>query len=185
MHHLLFLNQFIPEFKRIYCRVQHDAYHIYTVDTHTLFAIREVEKLWRGEYSEKKPLLTRVADEVEKPELLILSVMLHDIGKGEGQKHSEKGAAMIPTIARRLGLNKEDSLRLQFLVLEHLQMAHISQRRDLHVEKMIAQFARTMEMSENLKMLYILTFADIKAVGPEVWSEWKGFLLQGVVRKDL
>ncbi len=66
MHHLLFLNQFIPEFKRIYCRVQHDAYHIYTVDTHTLFAIREVEKLWRGEYSEKKPLLTRVADEVEK-----------------------------------------------------------------------------------------------------------------------
>ncbi len=77
----------------------------------------------------------------KKPELLILSVMLHDIGKGEGQKHSEKGAAMIPTIARRLGLNKEDSLRLQFLVLEHLQMAHISQRRDLHDEKMIAQFA--------------------------------------------
>nr|WP_320050870.1 [protein-PII] uridylyltransferase [uncultured Desulfuromonas sp.] len=183
MHHLLFLNQLIPEFKRIYCRVQHDAYHIYTVDTHTLFAIREVEKLWRGEYKEKKPLLTQLSDEVEKPELLILSVMLHDIGKGEGQKHSEKGAEMIPTIARRLGLNKEDSQRLQFLVLEHLQMAHISQRRDLHDEKMIAQFAQKMEMSENLKMLYILTFADIKAVGPDVWSEWKGFLLQELYEK--
>lgn len=183
MHHLMFLNQFIPEFKRIYCRVQHDAYHIYTVDTHTLFAIREVEKLWSGEYAQKKPLLTQVADELEKPELLILAVMLHDIGKGEGQKHSEKGAAMIPTIARRLGLNKEDSQRLQFLVLEHLQMAHISQRRDLHDERMIAQFAELMAMSENLKMLYLLTFADIKAVGPDVWSEWKGFLLQELYEK--
>jgi [protein-PII] uridylyltransferase len=183
MHHLLFLNQFIPEFKRIYCQVQHDAYHIYTVDTHTLFAIREVEKLWLGEYAERKPLLTQVANEVEKPELLILSVMMHDIGKGEGHKHSEKGAAMIPTISRRLGLNKEDSLRLEFLVREHLQMAHISQRRDLHDERLIAQFAQKMEMSENLKTLYILTFADIKAVGPDVWSEWKGFLLQELYEK--
>jgi [protein-PII] uridylyltransferase len=85
---------------------------------------------------------------------------------------------MIPTIARRLGLNREDSERLEFLVRNHLKMAHIAQRRDLHDEKMIAQFAKTMEMSENLKMLYLLTFADIKAVGPDVWSEWKGLLLQ-------
>lgn len=183
MHHLLFLNQFIPEFKRIYCQVQHDAYHIYTVDTHTLFAVKEIVRLWQGKYKESKPLLTRVADEIEKPQLLILAVLMHDIGKGEGHQHCEKGALMIPTIARRLGLNKEDTQRLEFLVRHHLQMAHISQRRDLHDDRLIAQFATSMGMSENLKMLYLLTFADIKAVGPDVWSAWKGFLLQELYEK--
>ncbi|WP_459860044.1 [protein-PII] uridylyltransferase [Desulfuromonas carbonis] len=183
MHHLQFLNRFIPEFERIYCKVQHDAYHIYTVDIHTLFAMEEIAKLWLGEYREKKPLLTQVANDIEKKELLLLAVMFHDIGKGEGKDHSNKGADMVPTIARRLGLNKEDSLRLEFLVRNHLQMAHISQRRDLHDDKLIIQFARTMEMSENLRMLFLLTFADIKAVGPDVWSEWKGLLLQELYEK--
>ena len=183
MHHLLFLNQFIPEFRRIFCKVQHDAYHIYTVDIHTLFAVEEIAKLWQGEYKEKKPLLTQVANDVEKRELLLLSVMFHDIGKGEGKDHSNKGAEMIPTIARRLGLNKEDSHRLEFLVRHHLEMAHISQRRDLHDQKLIQQFAKTIETSENLKMLYLLTFADLKAVGPDVWSEWKGLLLEELYEK--
>lgn len=89
----------------------------------------------------------------------------------------------MPTIARRLGLNKEDSQRLEFLVRHHLEMAHISQRRDLHDDKLIIQFARSMGMSENLNMLYLLTFADIKAVGPDVWSEWKGMLLQELYEK--
>lgn len=183
MHHLQFLNRFMPEFERIYCKVQHDAYHIYTVDIHTLFAMEEIAKLWLGEYRVKKPLLTQVANDIEKKELLLLSVLLHDIGKGEGKDHSNKGADMVPTISRRLGLNKEDSQRLEFLVRNHLVMAHISQRRDLHDDKLILQFARSMEMSENLKMLFLLTFADIKAVGPDVWSEWKGLLLQELYEK--
>lgn len=183
MHHLQFLNHFIPEFARIYCKVQHDAYHIYTVDMHSLFAVEEIARLWRGEYREKKPLLTQVAGDIEKRELLLLAVLFHDIGKGEGKDHCNKGGEMIPTIARRLGLNREDSERLEFLVRNHLQMAHISQRRDLHDDKLIVQFARSMGMSENLKMLYLLTFADIKAVGPDVWSEWKGFLLQELYEK--
>ncbi len=183
MHHLQFLNHFIPEFGRIYCKVQHDAYHIYTVDVHSLFAVEEIVKLWQGEYAGKKPKLTQLANDIEKRELLLLSVLFHDIGKGEGKDHCNKGAELIPTIARRLGLNREDSERLEFLVRNHLQMAHISQRRDLHDDKMIIQFARRMGMSENLKMLYLLTFADIKAVGPDVWSEWKGFLLQELYEK--
>jgi len=183
MHHLLFLNRYIPEFKRIYCQVQHDAYHIYTVDTHTLFAVQEITRLWAGDYAEERPLLTRLSGEIEKPGLMIIAVLLHDIGKGEGHNHCEKGAVMIPTIARRLGLGKEDSKRLEFLVRNHLQMAYISQRRDLHDQHLIAQFAKTMENSENLKMLYLLTFADIKAVGPDVWSEWKGFLLKELYEK--
>lgn len=185
MHHLQFLIHFIPEFGRIYCKVQHDAYHIYTVDVHTLFAVEEIVKLWHGDYAEKKPLQTQVAADVEKRELLLLAVLLHDIGKGEGKDHCNKGAEMVPTIARRLGLSREDSQRLEFLVRSHLILAHTSQRRDLSDEKLIVQIAQAMEMSENLNMLYLLTFADLKAVGPDVWSEWKGRLLNELYEKVL
>jgi len=183
MHHLRFLNQYIPEFKRIYCMVQHDAYHIYTVDIHSIFAVEQFFKLLDGHYAKKKPLLTRLANDVEKKELLILAILFHDIGKGEGKNHSEKGAEMVKRISRRFGLNREDSDRLEFLVLHHLDMPHIALRRDLHDDKLIEQFANTMGMTENLKMLYLLTFTDLKAVGPDVWSEWKGFLLQELYEK--
>jgi [protein-PII] uridylyltransferase len=183
MHHLEFLNRFIPEFSNLYCKVQHDLYHIYTVDTHSLFAVDEIIKLWRGEHGADLPLLTQLAHEVDKRELLLLAVLFHDIGKGEGGGHADKGADMMPTIARRMGLSKEDTERLEFLVRSHLLMAHIAQRRDLHDEKMIIQFARQMGTSENLKMLYLLTYADIKAVGPDVWTEWKALLLQELYEK--
>jgi [protein-PII] uridylyltransferase len=183
MHHLAFLNRYIPEFQRIYCKVQHDVYHVYTVDIHSIFAVEEIEKLWTGVYQESKPLLTRVAADIGKPELVVLAVLFHDIGKGEGKDHSNKGADMIPKIARRLNLTREDSQRLEFLVRHHLDMAHISQRRDLNDIRLIQDFANTMEMAETLKMLFLLTFADIKAVGPDVWSEWKGHLLQDLYEK--
>ena len=183
MHHLRFLNHFIPEFGRLYCKVQHDAYHIYTVDFHSLFALEELVKIWQGVYDESFGLLSKVANDIEKRELLLLAALLHDIGKGQGKDHCNKGADMIPTIARRLGLNKEDTGRLEFLVRNHLQMAHISQRRDMHDDALIVQFARQMGMSENLRMLFLLTVADIRAVGPDVWSAWKGLLLQELYEK--
>ena len=183
MHHLQFLNAYIPEFKKIYCRVQFDQYHIYTVDIHTLFAIEEMEKVWHGDYAQDHPLITGVANNIEKRGLLMLAILFHDIGKGSGKDHSVQGAEMIPVIARRMRLNKEDSKRLQFLVLNHLQMTFISQRRDLQDMYMISQFAEKMEMSETLRMLYLLTFADLKAVGPDVWSEWKGGLLRELYEK--
>ena len=183
MHHLAFLNQYIPEFKRIYCKVQHDAYHVYTVDIHSIFAVEEIEKLLSGVYQETRPLLSKVAADIGKPELVVLAVLFHDIGKGEGKDHSNKGAAMMPKIARRLNLPREDSLRLEFLVRHHLDMAHISQRRDLNDIRLIQDFANTMVMAETLKMLFLLTFADIKAVGPDVWTEWKGHLLQELFEK--
>jgi len=183
MHHLGFLNRFMPEFERIYCKVQHDVYHIYTVDTHTLFAVDEIAKLWRGEHRDTLPLLSQLSLEVDKRWLLLLAVLLHDVGKGSGGGHAEVGAELSRTVARRMGLSKEDGERLQFLVRHHLLLAHIAQRRDLHDERMIIQFARQMEKSENLKMLYLLTYADIKAVGPEVWTEWKALLLQELYEK--
>ncbi|MCA1796874.1 MAG: HD domain-containing protein, partial [Geobacteraceae bacterium] len=166
-----------------YCRVQHDAYHIYTVDMHTLFAVKEICRLWEGEYAKKKPLLTKLARDIDKPELLILAVLLHDIGKGQGGQHAQKGAKMIPTIARRMRLTKESGQRLQFIVAHHLEMSYISQRRDINDDNQIEHFATAMQGSENLNILYLLTFADIKAVGPSSWTEWKGFLLQQLYEK--
>ena len=183
MHHLEFLNRYIPELEHIYCKVQHDLYHIYTVDIHSLFAVEQAEKMLNGEFKGIMPLPCRIASEIGKPELLILSVLFHDIGKGSGGGHAEKGGAMIPTIARRIGLSREDSERLEFLVRQHLLFAHISQRRDLNDEKMIAQFARQMETSENLKMLYLLTVADVRAVGSDVWTTWKSSLFQELFEK--
>jgi len=183
MHHLEFLNRYIPELEHIYCKVQHDMYHIYTVDIHTLFAVEQTEKMLNGEFKGIMPLPCAIAAQIGKPELLILAVLFHDIGKGSGGGHAEKGAAMIPTIARRIGLAREDSERLEFLVRQHLLFAHISQRRDLNDEKMIAQFARQMETSENLKMLYLLTIADVRAVGADVWTNWKSSLFQELYEK--
>ena len=183
MHHLEFLIRFIPEFERIYCKVQHDLYHIYTVDVHSLFAVDEIIRLMKGEHQKELPLLTGLSREVDKRELLLLAVILHDIGKGEGGGHADIGANMVPTIARRMGLTREDTERLDFLVRNHILMAHIAQRRDLHDERMIVNFARQMEKSENLKMLYLLTYADIKGVGPDVWTEWKALLLQELYEK--
>lgn len=183
MHHLEFLNRFIPELEHIYCKVQHDLYHIYTVDIHTLFVVEQSEKMLSGELKEVVPLPCAVAAQIGKPELLILASLFHDIGKGEGGGHAEKGAAMIPVIARRMGLCREDSDRLEFLVLHHLLFAHISQRRDLNDEKMVAQFARQMDNSENLNMLYLLTVADVRAVGSDVWTNWKAALFQELYEK--
>ena len=184
MHHLEFLNHFIPEFERIHCKVQHDLYHVFTVDIHSLFCVEEIVSLWRGEHAEDLPDLTALAREVEKMELLILAVLLHDIGKGEGGGHAEKGAVLCRTIARRMGLSKEDSERLDFLVRQHLLFAHIAQRRDLHDERMIIDFARQMESSENLKMLYLLSYADVKGVGPDVWNDWKKMLFRELFEKS-
>ena len=183
MHHLEFLNHYIPEFERTYCKVQHDLYHIYTLDIHSLFAVEELVKLWDGVHKKDLPLLSKLAVEVENRTVIILAVLFHDIGKGEGSRHAERGADMMPTISRRLGLSKQESEQLEFLVLVHLEMAHIAQRRDLNDEKMIIEFARKMETTDNLKKLYLLTYADIRAVGPDVWTSWKAMLLQELYEK--
>ena len=183
MHHLEFLNHLIPEMENIYCKVQHDIYHIYTVDIHTLFAVEQAEKMVRGELKSELYLPSEIAGQISKPELLYLAILFHDIGKGSGGGHAEKGAAMMPTISRRLGLSRECGESLEFLVRQHLYLAHIAQRRDLNDEKMIIEFARQMETSENLKMLYLLTVADVRAVGADVWTSWKSLLFQELYEK--
>ncbi|MGH7825614.1 MAG: [protein-PII] uridylyltransferase [Candidatus Binatia bacterium] len=185
MHRCGVLGAFIPEFGRLLCMVLHDAYHIYTVDQHSLRLIKEIEQLKAGEYRDTLPLLTQVSREAEKIELLYLGLMFHDIGKGFGGGHSEIGARMVRSIARRMQLNVDDAGLVEFLVRYHLLMTATAFRRDLEDEKTIRDFAHIIGTVNNLKMLYLLTFADVKAVGPDVWNPWKGSLLGELYIKTL
>ena len=177
MNQVRLLERLIPEFKNIYCRVQHDVYHIYTVDVHSIFTVGEMERLRDvGESSSSLP--SKLAKEVENPFILFLAGLLHDIGKGSGKGHALLGAKIVEKISNRFGLPKDQKDLLIFLVKHHLLISEISQRRDLFEEKLIVSMAHVIGSVETLKMLYILTYADIKAVGPEAWNEWKGYLLQ-------
>jgi len=175
MHSIGLLDKLIPEFRDIRHRVQHDLYHIYTVDTHSLFAVREIERL--GErYKDELPLLSSIYNGLSDRLPLILAILLHDIGKAAGKGHAEEGARLIPIILKRFYVDNETINLVKFLVKNHLRIANTALYRDMHDRKLIINFARLVGSRERLDMLYLLTFADVKAVGPEVWSKWKGLL---------
>ncbi|MFQ5532892.1 MAG: [protein-PII] uridylyltransferase, partial [Candidatus Methylomirabilales bacterium] len=176
MHELGVLGSYIPEFGPLTCLVQYDLYHKYTVDMHTLLALEHMESLDAAPtyYAEE---FRAIAAEVKRPEILKLGVLFHDIGKGEGRGHVVRGAEMTQHILARMGLPDAEVDEVRFLVEHHLSMAHISQHRDLDDELMLIEFARKVRDIERLKMLYLLTYLDIRAVAPEVWTEWKGTLL--------
>jgi [protein-PII] uridylyltransferase len=172
------LAAFLPEWEHIVCRWQHVIYHIYTVDIHTLFLIEELRRLARGDYDEALPDLSSLMQEVADIPVLFLGCLLHDIGKGFGGDHSNRGALRALSCVERLGLSEERAQRVVFLVKQHLLMSHIAQRRDLSDARLIVDFARTCGDRENLRNLYLLTFADIRASSPVGWTEWKGQLLR-------
>ncbi len=177
MNRLGLLGRLVPEFGRLFCMVQHDYYHVYTVDEHSLIGIRELEALRDGEYAKTSPLLTQIMRECDHPELLYLGMMFHDLGKGYGGDHDEKGALMVRDIAGRMGLHPDDIAALEFLVRHHLAMSHLAQTRDISDAMLVADFVKLVGDTQKLRLLYLLTFADMKAVGPKVWSGWKNDLL--------
>lgn len=185
MNELRVLGRLIPEFARLYYRAQHDIYHVYTVDTHSLFALGELEKLKKGEYRDAYPLLSQVAQQVDDYVSLLLAGLFHDIGKGWGRGHIRTGVKVAPRILSRLGFGRRVRESVVFLIRNHLHMSHVAQRRDLHEEKTIHSFARAMKTQDNLRMLYLLTFADLKAVGPESWTDWRSALLQELYLKAM
>lgn len=177
MHDLRFLDRLIPEFGEVLYRVQHDAYHIYTVDTHSIVAVEELSKLKEGKYDAEFPLYKQVLSETSRHDLLSWGVFFHDVGKGRGKNHSIVGAEMALRAAQRMAYSDKDAETMEFLVKSHLLMPHLAQRRDLDDANLIIQFAKSMQHMDNLNMLFILTWADIRAVGPDVWTPWKGTLL--------
>jgi [protein-PII] uridylyltransferase len=183
MHELGFLSRYIPEFSEVEGRVHYDLYHVHPVDIHSILAVEELRKLRDSFYQKEYPLLTSLIREIEKPEILFLTTLLHDIGKGMGEDHALVGAEMVKRIGERMGLSGEDRKLIGFLVGHHLLMVETAFRRDLHDEQVILRFASEIKNINQLKMLYLLTFADIKAVGPEAWTSWKNTLLMELFLK--
>jgi [protein-PII] uridylyltransferase len=177
MHRDGVLKTLIPEFEHLDCLIAHDPFHVYTVDHHSLIGVREIERLRSGAFAESLPLLTQVMNEVPGPELLILGMIFHDVGKGHGHDHSGRGARMMHDIGVRLGLNEDERAACEFLVQHHLLMSHLAQRRDIHDDKLVSDFCSQAGSVENLQRLYLLTYADMRAVGPGVWNNWRDSLL--------
>lgn len=185
MHEVGVLEWLLLEFGRLRWRTQRDLYHVFTVDEHTLHGVAEMERLRDGEYKNKLPLLTQVMREVDRVEILFLAMLFHDVGKGYGQEHSERGARMVDSAATRWQFSPDDTHEWYLLVLHHLFMSHIAQRRDLSDDAVIANFASTVGTPALLKKLFILTFSDMKSVGPKVWNAWKGGLLDELYCRTL
>ncbi len=186
MHDVRFLDRFIPEFSRIFCRVQRELNHCFPVDVHSLFAVQELRRIARGEYAEEFPLLTRLSGELERPDILYLAALLHDVGKGEGGgAHAERGGEIALAVGERMGLTPRDREDLVFLVEKHLVLSRTAQGRDLHDEDLIRAFAQEVGEAERLKMIYLLTVADIRAVGPGAWTAWKDLLFRELYEKAL
>ncbi|MBI4469626.1 MAG: [protein-PII] uridylyltransferase, partial [Acidobacteria bacterium] len=171
-----FLGRYLPEFARIAFLVQHDAYHRYTIDEHTLQAVECMDGL---QSSKHRGLggLSEIWGETGEVSTLYLGLLLHDIGKGRGSDHSTRGARIAARLCARLGLDEAGSERVVFLVRHHLLMSHLSQRWDIGEARLVEQFARRVGSLEVLRMLTLLTYADTSGVGPGVWSDWKGSLL--------
>src|SRR5438093_1047515 len=184
MHELGLLGRYLPEFGGLTCLVQYDVYHKFSADQHSLLAVEHLEALAPGQSSESEGVAA-VFNEVEKPELLMLGMLLHDIGKAKGHGHVAKGIPLIRELTTRMGLPPEDAGMVEFLVAHHLTMSHIAQRRDIDDPKTIETFAETVADPQRLRMLYLLTWADMRAVGPGVLTSWQARILHELYARTL
>ena len=172
------LGRFIPDFGRIVAMMQFNMYHHYTVDEHLLRAVGFLSEIDRGKRGEEHPLSHELIGEIENRKVLFLAVFLHDVAKGRPEDHSIAGARIARRLGRRLGFTVAEAETAAWLVEHHLTMSVYAQSRDLADHKTIRDFANIVQDVERLKMLLVLTVADIRAVGPGVWNGWKGQLLR-------
>ncbi|MEZ5994281.1 MAG: [protein-PII] uridylyltransferase [Hyphomonadaceae bacterium] len=175
------LGRFVPEFGRIVAQMQFNMYHHYTVDEHTLQAIDAMSEIERGRHKDRHPLATRIFGKIINRRALYLAMLLHDTGKGEGDQQIE-GEKSARAACERLGLPQEEVDLVGWLVRHHLVMSDIAQKRDISDARTISQFAELVGNAERLRLLLVLTVADIRAVGPNVWNDWKGQLLRDLYR---
>ncbi|MBL26868.1 MAG: [protein-PII] uridylyltransferase [Rhodospirillaceae bacterium] len=172
------LGRFIPDFGRVIAQTQHDMYHVYTVDEHTIFAIGILSRIEQGKIGDEVPLATDIVHKVQSRKALYLAVFLHDIAKGRGGDHSELGAKVARRLGPRLGLTAEETETVSWLVLHHLLFSGTAFKRDVDDPKTVTDFVEVVQSPERLRQLLVLTVADIRAVGPKVWNGWKGQLLR-------
>jgi [protein-PII] uridylyltransferase len=173
-----FLGRFIPDWARIVGQMQFDTYHVFTVDEHTIEAIRVLNTLERGELAEVAPVATGLVDHLQSRRALYLAMLLHDIAKGRGGDHSAIGAEIALKVGPELGLSAEETETVSWLVLHHLLLSGVAFKRDIDDPKTILDVADTVQSPERLRLLLILTVADMRAVSPKVWNGWKATLLR-------
>ncbi len=179
------LGRFIPDFQKVVARVQHDMYHTYTVDEHTINAIGILRKIDNGELKSKFDLASEVIKKIVSKKVLYIALFLHDIAKGRGGDHSILGGEVAQNLCPRFGLNADETETVVWLVENHLLMSQIAFKRDLQDPNTIIDLKKRIQSPELLKLLYVLTVADITAVGPEIWNSWKDNLLKIVYNETL
>ena len=172
------LGRFIPAFGRVVSMMQFNMYHHYTVDEHLVRTVGQLTAIENGELVETLPLSTEIIKSIQNRSVLFVAALLHDIGKGRVEDHSIVGAEIAERLCPRLGFKQGETETVAWLVREHLTMSNISQSRDLSDPKTIRDFADIVQTRERLKLLLLLTVADIRAVGPGTWNGWKGQLLR-------
>jgi [protein-PII] uridylyltransferase len=170
--------RFVPDFGRVVAQTQHDMYHTYTVDEHTIRAIGILARIENGTLKEDHPLSADVVHQVVSRPVLYLAVLLHDIAKGRGGDHSILGAEVAMNLGPRLGLSDAETETVAWLVRYHLAMSSTAFQRDLMDPKTIDTFAALVQSPERLRLLLVLTVCDIRAVGPTIWNGWKAALLR-------
>jgi [protein-PII] uridylyltransferase len=184
MHDVGVLGRLIPEFGQLTCFVQYDYFHRYTVDEHTLLVLQYLEDLAVTEDT-RHDVKREVFKNLKDLHILRLAVLLHDAGKIESLKHSEVSVELIPQVARRMNLSEDDTVLFTFLVKYHTLMSRTFQLRDLEDQNTVKVFAEKVGSKRRLRMLYLLTYADTRAVAPGVWTDWKNSLLTNLYRKTL
>ena len=176
------LGRFVQDFGRVVAQMQYDMYHVYTVDEHAIRAIGILSRIEKGELSDEFPLASELIHNITSRRALYLALFLHDIAKGRGGDHSEIGEGIAATLGPRLGLTSEEVETASWLVRFHLSMSHVAFKRDLQDPKTVADFVELVQSPERLRLLLILTVADIRAVGPGRWNAWNGQLLRELYR---
>ncbi len=176
------LGRYLWVFRRIVGQMQHDLFHVYTVDQHILTVLRNMRRFFIVEHAHEYPFCSQLAAGWDKPWLLYVAALFHDIAKGRGGDHSELGCVEARRFCKQHGINAEDTALIEFLVGEHLTMSRIAQKSDLSDSTVIAKFAQRVGNERNLTALYLLTVADIRGTSPKVWNAWKGKLLEDLYR---
>ncbi|MGH8689251.1 MAG: ACT domain-containing protein, partial [Burkholderiales bacterium] len=176
------LGRYLPEFGRIVGQMQHDLFHVYTVDQHILMVVRNLRRFTMPEFAHEFPLCSQLMNGFERRWLLYVAALYHDIAKGRGGDHSDLGARDVRAFCRRHRLSREDTELVAFLVEHHLKMSGTAQKEDVHDLEVVRAFAERVGSERRLVALYLLTVADIRGTSPRVWNAWKAKLLEDLFR---
>jgi [protein-PII] uridylyltransferase len=172
------LGRYIPAFGRIVGQMQHDLFHVHTVDEHILMVVRNLRRFALPQHAHEVPLCSRLMGEFARPEVLYVAGLFHDIAKGRGGDHSRLGKKDARAFCKRHELSEDDTEMVVWLVEQHLTLSATAQKQDLSDPDVIANFARTIRNDRHLVALYLLTVADVRGTSPKVWNAWKGKLME-------